>query len=466
MLAAVLLATLLAGCGPGQPRTPRHVVLITIDTLRADHMSVYGYPRATTPRIQALADAGVVFERAIAQWPKTGPSMASAFIGQYPQTTGITHKAAVKLPEAYLTLPELFQRQGFHTIAAVSNGVLAERLGWDAGFDEYLATWPKDGIPPGKGALRKLMAADQVNALALPALERHAEGERLFLWLHYYDPHSPYLLPEGTENPFLGDAHYRGGETVHLEALGMHSLAPHRELKYYVAQYDANILVVDRAVGEVIDRMRSLEMLDDTLIVLTSDHGESLGEHDLNFGHGRHPYNTTAHVPLLFFYPGAFDARRVAEPVELVDLYPTLRDLIAPDHEIPGLEGDSLVPRLIGDQPPEQAPEAAFAFSQAGDRSVPHHYRSIQDSTWKLVYHPPVYRRKRQVKPELYELYNLEQDPLETENLAEIHVDQLRRLRRELFAWMNGQWIMPRRSYAVERSKETLEALRALGYIE
>ncbi len=466
-----MLAALLVACAPGVPRAPRHVVLITIDTLRADHMSVYGYPRATTPRIQALADDGVVFERAIAQWPKTGPSMASAFIGQYPQTTGITHKAAVKLPEAYLTLPELFQREGFRTVAAVSNGVLADRLGWNAGFDEYLQTWPKDGIPPGRGALRKLMAADRVNELVLPALERHASGrrpsdERLFLWLHYYDPHSPYLLPEGMDNPFLDDDHYQGSQTVDPATLGMHSLAPHTELKYYVAQYDANILVADRAVGEVIDRMRSLDLLGDTLIVLTSDHGESLGEHDLNFGHGRHPYNTTVHVPLIFYYPEAFDRRRVAEPVELVDLYPTIRDLIAPDREIPGLEGESLLPRLMGHEPPEQTSATAFAFSQAGDRGVPHHYRSIQDSNWKLVYHPPVFRRKRQVKPERYELYNLEQDPLETENLAEVHVDQLRRLRAELFEWMNGGWIMPRRSYAVERSKETLEALRALGYIE
>ncbi len=475
----LVLALLLGACGSDRPRAPRHVFLITVDTLRSDHMSAYGYPRITSPRIQALAEDGVLFEHAVVQWPVTGASMASIFIGQYPQTTGITHKSAVKLPDAYLTLPELFQHGGFRTAAVVSNGVLSARLGWDAGFDEYLETWPEAGFPDESEAIRRLVCAGRVNELALPLLERHADAERLFVWLHYSDPHTPYILPEGFENPFLGDAYYQGDEMLDLEAVGKRNrIGDRRELKYYVAQYDANIAVVDRAIQEVIDRARALGLLDDALVVLTADHGESLGEHELYFGHGPLPYNTTSHVPFLFYYPGVFDRRRVAEPVELIDLYPTLRDLVAPGREIPGLEGDSLLPRLTGrsrasgataDDAAGKISEPSYAFSQAGTHGDgsrrTSHYRSVQDSRWKLVYHPSFARQKRLV-PALYELYDLEQDPLETRNLAQQHPDELRRLRGELFAWMNGNWILSGRDYAEERSDEALNALRALGYIE
>ncbi len=469
-LGMLLLALLMGACGPDRPPVPKHVFLITIDTLRADHMSAYGYPRATSPRIQALADDGVLFERAIVQWPKTGASMASMFIGQYPQTTGITHKSAVKLPEDYLTLPEFFRFHGFRTVAVVSNGVLSAHLGWNAGFDEFIETWPETGFPEESEAIRKLIYAPRVNELALPLLERHAGADRLFVWLHYSDPHAPYILPEGVDNAFLDDSHYQGEETVDLAALSRRQrIGDHQELKYFVAQYDANILVVDRAIQEVIDRARSLGLVDDALIVLTADHGESLGEHGLYFEHGPLPYNTASQVPFLFYYPGTLDPRRVAEPVELVDLYPTLRDLVAPGREVPGLEGDSLLPWLTGSESGEQE-TPSYAFSQAGDYGyVPgrkdSHFRSVQDSRWKLVYHPS-FAHKQQLVPARYELYDLEQDPLETENLAESHPKELRRLRGELFAWMNGNWILSRQDYAEEKSAEALNALRALGYIE
>jgi arylsulfatase A-like enzyme len=466
-LAVALLALLLGACGPARPRSPRHVFLITIDTLRADHMSTYGYPRVTSPRIQELADAGVLFERAIVQWPKTGASLASVFVGQYPQTTGITHDAAVRVPAAYLTLPELFQRHGFRTVAVVSNGVLSTELGWNAGFDEFIETWPEEGVPKEPEALRRALFAGRVNELALPALERHAGAEHLFFWLHYFDPHGPYILPQGFANPFLDDDLYQGSEMLDLEALGIgHRLDPHRELKYYVAQYDANIVVVDRAIGEVIERARSLGLLDDALVVLTADHGESLGEQGRRLGHGPLPYNTTAHVPLLFYYPGVFERQRIAEPVELVDLYPTLLDLVAPGSEIPGLEGESLLPWLaVGHSGARKPPGTAYAFSEAGRTREHKHYRSVQDARWKLVFHPSVTRRRWQT-PEIYELYDLGRDPLEADNVAELEPAQLRRLRGQLFAWMKGTWILPASSYTEEKSAATRDALRALGYVE
>ncbi|HEX3128815.1 MAG TPA: sulfatase-like hydrolase/transferase, partial [Thermoanaerobaculia bacterium] len=151
---------LLTGCHRGPKLAedaPRRIFLITVDTLRADRMSLYGYPRETTPRLAQLAASGVTFDRAISQWPKTGVSFASMFTGQYPQTTGLTHRAALRIPEEYLTLPELMQESGYKTVAVNSNAVLAAKFGWNDGFDEYLETWGGGDFPEDPHLFRSLV---------------------------------------------------------------------------------------------------------------------------------------------------------------------------------------------------------------------------------------------------------------------------------------------------------------------
>ncbi len=466
--AALVAAALLAACSP-EVEPPRHVFLITVDTLRADHLSVYGYPRATSDGLAALAGEGVVFERAIAQWPKTGPSFASIFTGLYPQTTGLTHRAAIELPDEYLTLAELLSAGGFATAAVVSNGVLRRGMGWSQGFDEYHETWTlaaEEVEDPVE--YRRWIHAGRVNELAIPLLDRLKDRERLFVWLHYSDPHAPYFLPEGEENPYLDDPWYVGDRPVKLESpRRAKALGQATELRYYVAHYDANIRYADRKIREVLDHARGLGLLDDALVVFTADHGESLGEHDYFFGHGRHPYNASAHVPLVVSYPRlAVGARRVATPVELVDLYPTLWRLAVPGQEVPELEGQSLAPFLApGGGGEEHAAAFRYAFAQAGGGGGPRsHYRSVQDADWKLIYHPA---RRRGKKPPRYELYRLEDDPGETRNLLEEERGEGRRLREELFAWMKGSdWIIRRPDQIEAQSQEALKALKALGYVE
>jgi arylsulfatase A-like enzyme len=455
----LLLLLLLAGCHRG-PKVaedaPHRVFLITVDTLRADHMSLYGYPRETTPRLARLAASGVIFDRAISQWPKTGVSFASMFTGQYPQTTGLTHRAALRIPEEYLTLPELFHESGYKTVAVVSNAVLAAKFGWNAGFDEYLETWGGGDFPEDPHLFRKLIHAPRVDELAVPLLEKHARDERLFVWLHYTDPHAPYLLPDGFANPFLDDRLFRGDSTVPRKVTRGYRLG-RNDLEYYLAQYDANVLVADVYIGKVLDRARQLGLLDDSLIVFTADHGESLGEHGSYFEHGPLPYNTTAHVPLFFVRNGLPAGRRVDRPVELIDLYPTLRDLVVPGFEVPGLEGHSLLPLLQRGEAP--AGSFQYAFSEAGEK--PRHFRSIQDGAWKLV-HGTGFRRPRPVAgPSGLELYDLAADPGETHNLAAVRTEELRRLRRELLAWTKAR---PGRHAGERDDEETRKALKALGY--
>jgi arylsulfatase len=482
LLPSLVLLLTLAGCEPaadGAPDSvrdgddrPRHVFLITVDTLRADRMGYAGYPRDTTPRLDELAAEGVVFSRAIAQWPKTGVSFAAIWTGRYPQSTGLTHEAALRVPEDYVTLPELFDTAGYTGLAVVSNGVLGQRLGWDTGFDEYWETWklaPETSDDPAE--YRKWLNARRVNQLALPMLEAHRDDEHLFVWLHYSDPHAPYLLPADVPNPFTGDPWDVGDEQVKLDERNEHAtaLGGAKDLKTYVAAYDANVRFTDEHIGKVLDRARELGLLEDALIVFTADHGESLGEHDYFFGHGRLPYNQGSHVPLFFHYPGHLDAGRTLDrPVDLVDLYPTLAQLIAPGAErIPGLEGESLLPLLGPEEPSdEQLSSFELSFSEAGGGSPTTHFRSVQDDRFKLIYHPAL-GGKNGGRPQTYELYDLVADPGETENLFTPENRDGRLLLRELRQWMKGDdWIRRDIEMDDEEAEETRKTLRALGYIQ
>lgn len=440
-------------------KAPRRVFFITVDTLRADHMSLYGYPRETTPSLQKLAATGVTFDRAVCQWPKTGSSFASMFTGLYPHTTGLTHKAALRIPEPYLTLPEFFKEEGYSTFGVISNAVLASDFGWSTGFDDFQETWGGGDFPDDPKAFRPLASALRVNDLAVPLLRKYAKADKLFAWIHYSDPHAPYILPEGSSNPFLDDAVFKTGTDRRVPAriTRGYTLEGHTDLKYYVSQYDANVLVADSYIRRLLDEMRSLGLLEDSLIVFAADHGEELGEHNSWFEHGPLPYNTTAHVPLFFVMDGLPAGRRVDRPVELVDLYPTLRDLIAPDRQVPGLEGKSLWPLLK-----EGNPDAfRLAFSEAGRR--PNLYHSVQESTWKLVFNSGGKRSRAATSATGgFELYNLREDPLEARNLAALHPEEVRRLRKELVAWMRKARSMGDEE---EGDPETERALKALGYL-
>lgn len=460
-LPLALLASLMAaslGCSR-EPETPRHFLLITVDTLRADHMSLYGYARATTPQLEEIARRGVVFERAIAQWPKTGASLASLFTGRYPQSTGLTHEAAIRIPRNLSIVPEVLQRQGFTTLAVVSNAVLSKELGWDRGFDEYVETW-RGELTDDPVAYRKLQYAGRVNDLAVPLIRRHRDKHRLFLWIHYSDPHAPYILPEHFPNPFLDDELYRQSPDVRIDVRGRsgRNIGDADELRFYVAQYDANVLVVDRHVNELIGVLDELGLLHDSALVFLADHGEDLGEHrGAYFEHGPWPYNATAHVPLFVVGPGVPAGVRVQEPVELLDLFPTLLEWLAPEIEVEGLEGDALAHWLMPDRAVEPPPP--IAFSEAGRRGRDH-FRSVQDERWKLIYRPARRRREAHV-----ELYDLKHDRLETQNLVSREEREARRLRRHLLDWMKGATSAAPAEQG-PRSEQEIRALRALGYVE
>ena len=453
-----------------QPQSvpPRHVFLITVDTLRADHMSLYGYDRRTTPFLDELAQQGVVFEQAIAQWPKTGPSMASLFTGMYPKTTGMRHRAALRLVQSYLTLPEFFKEQGFKTLAVVSNPVLSARLDWHHGFDEYVETW-KGAPPEAKSGVkfRPWISAVRVNRLALPLLRRYANAERLFVWIHYSDPHGPYVLPEGFGNPFIGDPLYVEAGSVMRQRRRRDRAGANDEVRFEVAQYDANILVTDLHMKELFDHAKSLGLMEATCVVIAADHGQSLGEHGY-FGHGSKPYSPTTRVPLLVWWPQAIArGHRIGEAVELIDLFPTLSEVIASESVSQGLEGDSLHSLLAGIGVPGSAPAPSYAYTDAGTVGNRTRYRAVQDAQWKLVYLRARRAKRGRRLPERFELFHLAQDPLETIDVKQRHPSEFERLKAKLSEWIVDSENIRHPPQETEKyDRETLENLRAMGYVD
>ena len=451
-----LSALTLACATEPTPEPPRRVFLITVDTLRADHLGWHGYPRDTSPRLDEWVERGVVFDRAIVQWPKTGPSFASMFTSLYPHTTGLTNRAAQTIPDSFLLLPRWFQGLGYKTVAVISNPVLNKELGWDRGFDRYEQTWFNQATLESIESpmdFRRYVWADRVNELAEPLLASFADEERLFVWLHYTDPHAPYLLQPTTKNPFLGDEHYTGDEVVDLTGAEGRAIGDHRDLKYYVAQYDANVRVTDRAIGDILDYIADLGMEDGSLFVLTADHGEELAEHGVPFEHGPVPYNSSVHVPLAIVgEPWAEAGRRVERPVELIGLFPTLIDLLGePMPEI--LEGSSWTRLLSGAQRADDD-LTPVAFADAG--AYQRHLRSVQDQEWHLVLRPPHQDREKAVM----ELYHLPSDPLQLDDVAEEFPDVKRRLARRL-----RNWVRESPENVSPHTEAARKALEAMGYL-
>jgi arylsulfatase len=337
---------LLASCSACEP-SPSHrlLLLISVDTLRADRLGAYGSDREITPRIDALARQSQVFGAAYAPTSHTVPSVNAILTGRYPEELGIWSNESV-LPAGVPTLATAFREAGWHTAAVVSNWLLRHVSGLQAGFEYY------DERMPELEATRPMpeRVASDTTAAALDALHHCLPdaASRCFLWVHYQDPHGPYTPP--------GDMRARWLERERAEPDGRRQLEPlpgpfgvggipsyqllegEREVAFYRAGYDAEVAYLDRAIGHLLDALVERELFEQAVVVLTADHGESLGEDDYWFSHGEFLSDPLVRVPLLIRSPGA-PARSREDIVSLVDLHPTLTALLLdtpPDPEQPG----------------------------------------------------------------------------------------------------------------------------------
>lgn len=478
-----LAAVALVACG-SRPDTdpiprPTDILLITVDTLRADHMSVYGYPRLTSPNIDRLATRGVRFEFPIVQWPKTGPSFASMFTATYAKDNGIVRQIGIPVPDEMTLLAERLAEAGYAARAVVANGALARELGFHQGFEEYLESWrlQKDGRSNDPNGATRITDLALRLAEDLATARREGDGRPYFLWVHYLDPHFPYSPPEPFTDLFQGDEHWqpeprldvsRKSRRRQMTGIGHGQVLDGRdELAFYVARYDAEIAYTDHEIGRLLAGVEALGLHRNALTVLTSDHGESLGEHQYYFDHGRFGFQTCLRVPLIFHFPGTLTPQVDSTPVELLDLAPTLLDFAGiATADGRWMFGRSLTARLLtrrrtaGDTQPS-------VFSEAGYGTGGNWQRIVQKGRHKLIL-----TRNRGAQEWLggigidRVLYDLQADPMETRNVADSHPEAVTRLTSELRRWLRSS---PAVSYAARdrevMDEETRRQLRALGYL-
>jgi arylsulfatase A-like enzyme/Tfp pilus assembly protein PilF len=415
-------AALSADCGRNQPAaqlsapTDRpNVLLITIDTLRADRLGCYGYRNATTPTLDGLAARGVRFPTAVAHTPLTGPSHASILTGLSPLGHGFRNNSGFVLAPTIQTAAEDFKHAGYRTGAVVAGFPLDRRFGFDQGFDVY-----EDHLPRGNDPRRTPYVERPANATTDAALRWLASAKndgstRWFLWVHYYDPHAPYEPP--------GDLATR----------------------YASSLYDGEIAFVDRELGRLLRGLEEQQEVGRTLVVATADHGESLGEHGEGT-HGVFVYDATIRVPMIMAGPHIAAGRSSDTVARLIDVLPTMLDYAAVPLRA-DLDGRSLRPTIEGHAMGDVPAYAESLYAQFELGWAPLH--AWRTATAKFIDAPRA------------ELYDLEHDASEVTNVAADHPARAEELRQALEVALRRS--APSASAAVD--PEAAERLRALGYV-
>jgi arylsulfatase len=405
-----------------------NIVCIVIDTLRATRLGCYGYNKPTSPAIDRFSAEGVRFERAFAPGIPTTPAHTTMFTGLHPLTHNIVcHGGSVDLDRRIPVLAELLQRSGY-TTAAVDN--LFNIKPWLArGYEFYIN-------PASRHRLNLLVSCEEINARAIPWIKAHA-AEKFFLFLHYWEPHTPYLppdryrrfYPEGRD-PF--SAEHTSFEPIKRQPFWdmfhdtwFSKLGPVTDAEYIASLYDAEIRHADDGIAELLGALREAGLENDTLVMLTGDHGESMYQHDIFFDH-HGLYDDIIHVPLLMRLPGRIPAARAARPmVQHTDIAPTLLEA-AGCKPLQNTDGKSLWPLATG-----------LSDEGGWDRVV------CCESTWQSKWalrtdsHKLIVAREQDhhyMPPR--ELYDLRADPGETRNLAMQQSDMTGAMEAELEQWI------------------------------
>jgi choline-sulfatase len=388
---------------------PPNLLLLTLDTTRADRLGCYGERSGTSPHLDALASRGALFQNAIAPLALTRPSHATIMTGVLPQRHGVWSNGPYRLDASHPTLAERLESAGFSTAAVVSSFVLTRSFGLGRGFQDF-----DDHIPEKPDRQPEKTAAEVVDS---------ARGwlsgglrEPFFLWLHFFDPHAPYAPPEPWASRFAGHP------------------------------YEGEIAAMDAAIGEALRLLEAEGRLARTLVVVVGDHGEGLGDHGEG-SHGYYLYDSTVRVPLILAGPGVRPGRVVKEGVRLVDLMPTLLDALDIEPGARTADGISFWTKLEGD---------AFEERPAvlENRSQKHQFgwaiqSGLRFDGWKWIRSP---------EPELYDLRD---DPGETRNLAGREPDRAAALERERIRLVGDERAAP----ADQLTPEENERLRSLGYV-
>ncbi len=424
--------------GGGRP----NILLYVVDTLRADHLGIYGYDKPVSPALDDFAEDATVFDNAIAQSSWTRAAMASIFTGLWPVKHATNGRKDILDPGA-TTLAEILSEAGYLTAAKVRNWNVFPVFGFRQGFQDF------QRVREGK--------ADRVNRLVEGWLRSRPEDQPFFLWVHTVDPHEPYRPPESTRELFLEE----GQEEFALDrhpafklTREMSAEEQRRVAKYLLSLYDGEIAFNDRAFGELVDLLEELELLDSTVVIFVSDHGEEFLDHG-TWGHGRNLYAENLNVPLVIRFPDRGHGRRVAEIVQQIDLLPSLLEYVGLPVP-PGVEGRSFLP-LTTDKGAVATTGFSTAFSFLHlDGAV---YRSLVDDEWKLVQ-----RLDDDGSVVQTSLFHRIDDPVEASNLILENPIRARFMELNLQAKMAEGSVLT--TSEAELDEETENALKALGYLQ
>lgn len=398
------------------PSKTNPIILITIDTIRADYLGAYGGKFHASPNIDRLAKESILFENCFSPVPMTLPSHISILTGVYPNRHGVYGNGLFKLKKNIITISKLFHNKGYKTIAAVASYVLNSRYGLAEGFDVYkdqmMITFD---IPSQNAQIR----ADEVNKRVIEVLN-NVNSKKIFLWVHYFDPHLPYDPP----------AEFR---------------------KKFKNPYAGEIAFVDQQLNLLLQYLKEKRIYEKALIIIIGDHGEGLGEHQER-GHGYFLYNTTLKVPFIMKFPfNKYKKLSISEKVSTIDIFPTLCDFFKFKCDEFSLQGSSLIPLITKKR--KYVERRFYAFTKLPEIDfgwAP--LSAIIKDNWKYVDGP---------SPELFDLLN---DDYEKNNIYPMNPKIARKLKKELDAWINSE-----KNYSVsaelKADKDSIEKLKSLGYI-
>jgi arylsulfatase A-like enzyme/Flp pilus assembly protein TadD len=415
---AGLLATasLFAGCDKSEDAGARgstkgqNLLLITLDTTRADHLGCYGDRNARTPAIDALASRGMVFEDAQAQVPLTLPSHCTIMTGRYPREFGVRNNNQKAIGTTHPTLASIFRQHGYRTAAFVASFVLDSRFGLDRGFDVY-----DDEMGNKSLDVQPLDWEQPANVIADHALTWLEAGKNqpFFCWVHFYDPHDPHRPPEG-----------------------------------FPPTYDGEIAFMDTQIKRISDWLDASGQKDRTLLIVVGDHGESFGEHGEE-GHGAYLYQATLHVPLLFVHPLAAGGKRVPGPVGIIDIFPTVLDLFGLPKPDGLLSSSFAMTMLSGTMTPRDVfSESNYALESYGWAEQ----RSLATDQWKYI---------SSTKPELFDR-KVDRD--EKNNLLDTKRNVAAEPANKLFDLYKA--MVPSAAVDVQHDEKARQALEAIGYVK
>jgi arylsulfatase A-like enzyme/Tfp pilus assembly protein PilF len=417
-LASVLLLTL--GCS-SLPRF--NILLVTIDTCRPDHLACYGYHDIATPNLDRLASEGIIFKNARSSIPLTLPSHVSIMTGYYPNAHGVHDNGAYVVPESLATLAEELQGKGYATAAFIGAFPLDSRFNLDQGFDYYgdYFNYGAYSGNPNSGNIASVTSERPADGVTEEFLQwfKHLGREPFFAWVHYFDPHEPYEAP----------ASYA--------------------LQYPERQYDAEISFVDHCLGRILDNVEEAGLLERTIVVVTADHGEGLGDHGED-DHGLLAYDSTLKVPLVIRAPEQLGFRgSVVSPVETVDIVPTVLGLVGIDSDR-NLDGISLVSVMRGEPASRRVcyfeslmGKLHFGWSELA---------GVRCGSWKYIHGS---------KPELYDITT---DPTEQNDLLGAFPEVAELLQKELLVFI-APWATDSSALSSTMERETRARLHSLGYL-